>query len=268
MTRFVVGAVAVVAVLYSSVLATAQEKIEDQIAGTWRGDLAKTQAFLERLDAVPDVDDDSLPDVAQLTVQFGSDHSMRVHEGDREAITAQWKFIKDEDGIVEVDLIRDGNSTRATFEFIDEDTVAISVPNEQVIVFSRATQQGGDGIAAAIIGSWTFDKDATEGLESNAGFDQDQLDDMMQHAGAATVTFSKDGTFSVKIDAGDEPQEIQGTWKSGEMDEETKTFQLSLDADRGPDSVSVELRSDGSVRLTPANEPSAVFVRKKEKATQ
>jgi hypothetical protein len=43
---------------------------------------------------------------------------------------------------------------------------------------------------------------------------------------------------------------------------------LSLDADRGPDSVSVELRSDGSVRLTPANEPSAVFVRKKEKATQ
>ncbi len=265
MVKFLAAVCTFVLLVAIGHVAIAQD-FEEQITGKWRGDAAKTRTHHKFPSLATDADEDFLKEVGNLSVEFGSEHSVSVHEAGNEQMKGQWKFIKDEDGQIEIELIREEEATRATIEFLDQNSVAIAVRNERPIVFSREGKPVVEGIADKLIGTWECDKNATENLESNKEFGQGQLDDMMQEAGGMVVSFSKDGSFSATTIAGEEIQELKGTWMSSNVDEKKKTFHLSLDAERGPDSLDVELRDDGSIRFSPPDQPSAVFVRKIEKS--
>ena len=268
MAKCLIPALAFVFFGYAGTAALALQDFEQQISGKWRVNVAKTRTYLKFGELSTDADDDFLKEVGKLSVEFGSEHSVIVHEAENEQMKGHWELIKDEDGRIEIDLIREeeDEATRATIEFLDQNSVAIAIKNERPFVFSREEKLAVEGIAGKLIGTWECDRNATENLESNKKFSQEQLDKMMQEAGGMTVSFNKDGSFAATTIAGEEILELKGAWKSSNVDEEKKTFDLSLEAERGPDSLNVEFRDDGSVRFSPPDQPSAVFVRKFEKS--
>jgi len=264
MARYLVPVWAFFLVVCAGTAAQAFQDFEQQIAGKWRVDPAKTRDHLKFPSPANDADEDFLKAVSKISVEFGSKRSIIVDEGENDLMKGEWEFIKDEDGRIEIDLIREDEEepTRAIIEFLDQDSVAISVKNERPLVFSREGGPAAEGIVAKLIGTWECDKDATEKLKANVKFSQDQLNDMIKEAGGMTVTFNKDGTFTATTISGEEIKELKGTWNSRNVDVEKKTFDLSLEAERGPKSLNVELRDDGRVQLSPPDQPVAVFVRK------
>lgn len=207
-----------------------------------------------------------LAEIAKLAVEFGGKHAVIVHEGGREAMRGTWELIKDVDGEIEIDLVQDGQeeAARATVEFLDNHTVAISVRGEPAIVFSREDDSAKKGVVDQLTGTWECDKAATTKLESTRAYTPDQMDDMLQEAGNTTVTFRPDGSFIATMLKGEDIQELNGTWKTSNVDEAKKTFELAVDVEFGPQKLTVEMREDGSLLLSPPNQPSAVFVRRSE----
>ena len=248
--------------------AIAYQDFEKQIAGKWVADIAKTRTYLKDHSQASLADEDFFKTVGRLSVEFGSENSVIAREGDTEQMKGQWRLVKDEDGLIVIDLVRDEEPTRTTIEFLDKDSIAITPQNELPLVLTRVGKDALAGSVAKLIGTWECDKNATQALASNKEFTQEQLDHMMQEAGGMVVSFGQDRTFSATTIAGEEIMELKGTWSTSDVDETKKTFHLSLVAERGPDSVNVEFRDDGSVRFSPPDQPSAVFVRKPEKAVK
>jgi hypothetical protein len=254
-------------VSYSGTSALALQDFEEQIAGKWRVDVPKTRTYLKMPTLASDPEEDFLKQVSKLSVEFWGNHSVTVHESENDETMGQWELVKDEDGQVEIDLIRDGEeeATRARIEFLDRNSVAIAVKSERPLVFVRVDAPAKEGVVAQLIGTWQFDRQATLGLESNKQFDEARLNDMLQEVSGMVVSFSKDGSFTAASNSGERAEETKGTWESRNLNEDQRTFELSLKAEIGPDSLNVEFRDDGSVRFWPPNQPSAVFVRKVEK---
>lgn len=268
MTSRIVPALALLFAFCAASVGLAQQDFEEKIVGKWQVDVAKTRAHLKFPSPASDADEDFLKGVGKLSIEFGSGHSIFVDEGGNAKTKGHWELVKDDAGKVEIDLIRqtEEEATRATIEFLDPNSISIATKGERPLVFVRSGTPSIEGIAAKLIGSWECDKDATEKLDSNKEFSQGQLEDMMQEAGSMIVRFDKDGSFVVTTIAGGEERELKGTWKSSHVDEGKHTFELSIDAERGPDTLLVELRDDGSVCFSPPDEPSAVFVRKNAKS--
>jgi hypothetical protein len=185
-----------------------------------------------------------------------------VHEGTDKQMNGTWELVKEQDGQVEINLIRDEEATPATVEFVDKDSVAIIVKNERAIVFSRESAAAITGYAAQLVGTWEFDGRATDELETNNEFSQAQLDEMIREASGLTITFNSDGSFAVMTNSGGGPQEVKGKWKASNVDEANKTMDVSLDAENAPALLEVTLRDDGNVCIAPPGQPGAVFAPK------
>lgn len=243
----------------------AQQDFEAEIAGKWSANVAKTKAYLKEHNLTTDGDEDFLAAIGKLTVEFGAEHSVVVREDDNEQMRGQWKLVKEEDALITIELIRDDESTPATIEILDNDSIAITPGNERPLVLTRSNKAAVEGVVAKLVGTWVCDKDATLALKSNKDFTQEQLDMMMEQAGGMVVTFGADGAFSATMVTNDDAQDLSGTWEASDADEAKSTFSLSLKAEHVPDSLNVEIRDDGSVCFSPPGQPTAVFVKKTEK---
>ncbi len=149
MAKCLIPAVAFVFFVYAGTAALALQDFEKQISGKWRVNVAKTRTYLKFGELSTDADDDFLKEVGKLSVEFGSKHSVIVHEAENEQMKGHWELIKDEDGRIEIDLIREEEeeATRATIEFLDQNSVAIAIKNERPFVFSREGKLAVEGIA-------------------------------------------------------------------------------------------------------------------------
>lgn len=245
----------------------AQQASEEMLFGKWVANVEKTKEFFEA-NSLDLGDEAFLKELAKLTVEFRADHSIIVRTGNQERESGQWKYVKEEDGQVFLELIRDGESTPATVELLDSNTIAVTPKFEKPLVLSRGGQSAVTGVVGKLIGAWKCDKNATLELASNRNFSQGQIDDMMAEAGGMVVRFEADGSFSATTISEGEVRELKGTWTSSGVDEDKQAFQLALKAERGPDSLEVEIRADGSIRFSPPDEPSAVFVRSPEKSQE
>lgn len=266
MAKFCVSVFTLFVLFCAGSSAQAQQELEKQIAGNWRCSSAKTRAHLKLPSLASDADEDFLKEVGRIRVAFGSDHSLVVHESEGNEMKGEWKIVKDEDGQIEIELLRDEESTPARLEFLDENTMAVSVKNERTLVLSREVDGPVKGIAAKLVGTWTFDRKASQNLESNKQFDAEHLDGMLREANGMIVTFKDDGSFLAQMTSGEEKREINGNWSSTKDEGDDLAIEVTIDAEHGPDSVTVQFRDDGSILIAPPNEPAAVFVRNTEES--
>lgn len=239
--------------------ASAQQEFEKLIVGKWEVNIERTKEYCkERSIEIPN--EELLGGSSALSLEFGNDKSVTVREGDTEAMRGEWKFVKDEDGVFHVELIRDEEATPATIEFLNNQTIAVSPQNEQPLVLTRSDSKPLEPLAAKLVGAWKQDPDATKALELNKSFSQEDIDRMLLDTNEMEIELLADKTMVAKL-KGEVVTEIKAYWVVSEIDEAKQSMRIDFSGDDVERSVQAVFLDVNLLCLTPEGEPSAAFKR-------
>lgn len=144
-----------------------------------------------------------------------------------------------------------------------------------VVIFASATclaptlANGQDEVVKRLYASWKGDKEKTLELLEEARVDENQIESLIQQLEAMTMTFTDDKTFKMKMQAGTESVEIEGSWKLISQDEAKSicVVQIKMNDDFGGNEQELTCTFMGMgefVKVAPKDQPAVVLKKVEE----